>query len=113
MDDAMHKFVNTKLKKDIFYITQIGIHHEKQHQELLLTDIKYILGHNPLFPVYDNKFKEPEEENWDKTFTDIIGGLFEIGLNSEGFCYDNELDRHQVYLEDFKIRTGLVTNAEY
>jgi len=57
-------------------ILEIGIHHEKQHQELLLTDIKYILGHNPLFPVYDKAFKEIESEHHSPDWLNIDEGVF-------------------------------------
>jgi ergothioneine biosynthesis protein EgtB len=109
----MQDLLSHDIDKDLIDVIEIGIHHEKQHQELLITDIKYILGHNPLFPVYDNKFKEPKVESQNKIFIDINGGLRDIGHNSEDFCYDNELGRHKVYLEDFRIRTGLVSNSEF
>ncbi|NBC58971.1 MAG: ergothioneine biosynthesis protein EgtB [Bacteroidetes bacterium] len=109
----MQKLFETSIEDELYKIIEIGIHHEKQHQELLLTDIKYILGHNPLFPVYDNTFKELQVETQKQDWIDIKEGLYEIGHNSNGFCYDNELARHQVYLENFKISNRLVTNAEY
>ena len=61
---AVAQLADNQVDNDEFNkILEIGIHHEKQHQELLLTDIKYILGHNPLFPVYDKSFKEIEAEH--------------------------------------------------
>jgi ergothioneine biosynthesis protein EgtB len=109
----MQNLLQNDLDKELINVIEIGIHHEKQHQELLLTDIKYILGHNPLFPAYDDGFKELEIETLDKIFIKIKEGLYEIGHNSDSFCYDNELGRHKVYLEDFKIRNCLVSNAEF
>lgn len=109
----MQSLLQNNVANSLIEIIEIGIHHEKQHQELLLTDIKYIFGHNPLFPVYDKNFKELEVETQDKTFLSIKEGLYEIGHTSDHFCYDNELGRHKVYLEDFKIRNSLVSNAEF
>jgi ergothioneine biosynthesis protein EgtB len=109
----MQNLLQNDLDKELINVIEIGIHHEKQHQELLLTDIKYILGHNPLFPVYEDSFNELEVETGDKIFLDIKRGLYDIGHDSEKFCYDNELGRHKVYLEDFKIRNALVSNAEF
>ncbi|QTY26106.1 ergothioneine biosynthesis protein EgtB [Flavobacterium sp. CS20] len=109
----MQQLLDSPIDDELWKVIEIGIHHEKQHQELLLTDIKYILGHNPLFPVYDETFKELKIETQNQNWIDIKEGLYEIGHNSDSFCYDNELGRHQVYLEDFKISNRLVTNAEY
>lgn len=109
----MQNLLENDIEKKWLDVIEIGIHHEKQHQELLLTDIKYILGHNPLFPVYDDGFEEPQTQTRDKIFIDIKAGLYTIGHDSDEFCYDNELGRHKVYLEDFNIRSGLVSNAEF
>ena len=94
-------------------ILEIGIHHEKQHQELLLTDIKYILGHNPLFPVYDKAFKEIESENHSPDWFNIDEGVYSIGYFGSDFCYDNEQKRHRIFLEPFAISNKLITNEEY
>ncbi len=99
---------------EIEEILLIGIHHEKQHQELLLTDIKYILGHNPLFPKYDDIFNENQTQALDQKWIEIPEGIYEIGhQNKDEFCYDNELGVHKVYLHDYKVSSKLVTNAEY
>jgi len=91
----------------------IGIHHEKQHQELLLTDIKYILGNNPLMPVYNTEHTEYSTIQNDNSWTTISEGLYEIGHNNDDFCYDNELGRHRVFLSEYHISNTLVTNGEY
>ncbi|MGB0788312.1 MAG: ergothioneine biosynthesis protein EgtB [Marinirhabdus sp.] len=91
----------------------IGIHHEKQHQELLLTDIKYILGNNPLLPKYNGVFTENTVQNFEENFIKIEEGIYTMGHNGNGFCYDNELGRHKVYLHTFQISNKLVTNGEY
>jgi len=93
-------------------LIELGINHEQQHQELLAYDIKYILGHQPFFPEYDGELRlehVAEKPGW----ISIKAGVYKIGHQSEGFCFDNELGVHQVYLEDFEISKCLVTNQEY
>src|SRR5690625_197189 len=92
----------------------IGIHHEKQHQELLLTDLKYILGHNPLFPKYNQLFNENPKESAIQEWIELKEGVYEVGYNGSGnFCYDNELGWHKVYVNPCLVANKLVTNAEY
>ncbi|MGB5941723.1 MAG: ergothioneine biosynthesis protein EgtB [Leeuwenhoekiella sp.] len=94
-------------------ILEIGIHHEKQHQELLLTDIKYILGNNPLLPAYTEQFEENDIPSTSTEWITMEEGLYKIGHQGDGFCYDNETGRHQVFLQNFKIASAQVTNGEY
>ena len=94
-------------------LLEIGIHHEKQHQELLLTDIKYILGNNPLLPVYSDSFQEHPLETHQQEWIPMEEGIYEIGHHSDDFCYDNELGRHKVYLHSFLISNKLITNQEF
>ncbi|MDX2286385.1 MAG: ergothioneine biosynthesis protein EgtB [Bacteroidia bacterium] len=97
------------------YILEIGLQHEEQHQELLHYDIKYILGHNPLFPAY----REAEQPRLsgpapaEMTFLEMEAGIYEIGHAGEGFCFDNELGRHRVFLEPYRVLDRLVTAGEY
>lgn len=94
-------------------LLELGLNHEQQHQELLLADIKYILGHNPLFPVYESK-KMPENKVFlDDSMCTINEGIYEIGYNGDGFCFDNEKNSHKVFLNRFQIATSPVTNEEY
>lgn len=111
----MHMELALQLKDDeIHELAELGINHEQQHQELLLTDIKYILGCNPIFPVYNEDIEWENQENKVKTgFTQIPEGVYEIGFNGDGFSYDNEHGRHKVYLHNYEIANTLVTNAEY
>lgn len=102
-------------------IILLGLNHEQQHQELLWSDIKYILGHNPLFPAwsdFDINDKElaasyGKKEKVTDTLIPIPAGIYEIGYKGDGFCFDNELARHKVWLNDFRIAASLVTNEEY
>ena len=102
-----------EVSKELHELMEIGIHHEKQHQELLLTDIKYILGHNPLLPKYGTMVEEYPQEGHGEAWVHIEEGLYEIGHNSNEFCYDNELGRHSVFLHGYQISNKLVTNAEF
>ena len=93
-------------------IIVLGLQHEQQHQELLYTDIKYILGHNPLFPLYKHQKSDQQERNA-TDFLTIQEGGYAIGFEGEGFCFDNEMDRHKVYLNEYRISRSLVSNGEY
>ncbi len=111
--EKLIEFIEKGIDNDIESVIEIGIHHEKQHQELLLTDIKYILGHNPLFPKYDDAFIESKVENIEKKWITISEGTYTIGHKGDSFCYDNELGTHKVYIQDFEIQNALVTNQEF
>jgi len=114
VDKAMLELIANSEDDNVKELITLGIHHEQQHQELLLTDIKYMLGHNPLFPVYDKDTSLLQnEENEEAGFHAVKEGVYEIGFQGTGFSYDNELGVHKVYLHDFEISKGLVTNKEY
>jgi len=110
---ALIALLETAENPELHQVLEIGIHHEKQHQELLLTDIKYILGNNPLLPIYSNVFQEHSAEIHAKEWIAIEEGIYEIGHDSEDFCYDNELGRHKVYLSPYSISNNLVSNGEF
>ncbi|MGV9011155.1 MAG: ergothioneine biosynthesis protein EgtB, partial [Flavobacteriales bacterium] len=113
VDKAMDAFLSSgKASEEALRILELGLNHEQQHQELLVTDIKYILGNNPLFPKYDD-FTESEAEKTKGEFIEIAGGLYSIGFEGPGFSFDNEHGRHQVFLNDFAISDRLVTNGEF
>ncbi len=95
-------------------LIRLGLHHEQQHQELLLTDIKHILALNPLHPIYRNDLQpnlEPANSKFE--WLEYPGGLYSIGHAGTEFAFDNESPRHQVYLQDYKLGNRLVTNSEY
>jgi ergothioneine biosynthesis protein EgtB len=92
----------------------LGLHHEQQHQELLLTDIKHILGTNPLHPVYQvSKTVERTSIYQPHNWLEYPGGLVSIGHQGDDFAFDNESPRHQTYLQAYKLADRLVTNGEY
>jgi ergothioneine biosynthesis protein EgtB len=96
-------------------LIDLGLHHEQQHQELIVTDIKHILGSNPLRPAY--RFEEGRmpapSANVPARFVSISGGLFDVGAEREGFAWDNERPRHRVFLQDFRLMNRPVTCGEY
>ncbi len=112
IDEAMQNFLNHNLSNELKDLIVLGLNHEEQHQELLATDIKYILGNNPLFPALyheDKNLASKKQSEW----IHIDEGVYEIGFEGEGFCFDNELNRHKVYLNDYSVSSELVTNKEY
>lgn len=110
----MHMQILLQLKsEELRELLELGLNHEQQHQELLLTDIKYILGHNPIFPIYNEDLDWENDTNSETGFAKIEEGIYEIGHNSEAFSFDNEHGNHKVYLHEFEISKALVTNSEY
>lgn len=113
VDDAMQRFLACEVNEEVKELLELGLNHEQQHQELLCYDIKYILGHNPLFPAYASKNIEANLTTGEVGFASIKEGVYEIGYTGNEFCFDNELGIHKVYINDFEISKNLVTNAEY
>lgn len=113
VDKHMNILLNETDSTALDDLVTLGIHHEQQHQELLITDIKYMLANNPTFPVYDLNNNLVGDSNNQEGFVQIDSGLYTIGHQSEGFCYDNELGVHQVYLDAFEISNALVTNQAF
>ena len=121
---AYRKYVDEQMKQllsepgaiatGLSELITLGLNHEQQHQELFLTDLKFTFSLNPLFPVYNIDLDiEGQAESGTESFVEIKGGVHEIGYKGEEFCFDNELARHKVYLEDFSISDRLVTNGEF
>ncbi|HWK02963.1 MAG TPA: ergothioneine biosynthesis protein EgtB [Puia sp.] len=154
VDNAMEKLLSREPPASLRDIILLGLNHEQQHQELLWSDIKYILGHNPLFPAWSGfDINDPGKAAGDlspvppsaaasatsatppgstlpgamksgaaipgkrdevtENLIPVPAGIYEIGYNGDGFCFDNEEGRHKVWLDDFKIAGSLVTNEEY
>ncbi|NIP39824.1 MAG: ergothioneine biosynthesis protein EgtB [Candidatus Dadabacteria bacterium] len=95
-------------------VIEIGVHHERQHQELMLTDIKHVFSENPLRPIYleapgNGKNVKNPKHNW----VSFPEGLYEIGHTDDSFCYDNETPSHKRFLNAFSLSSRLVTNKEY
>jgi len=113
------KFMEICIKDNIgntefIKLVVLGLNHEQQHQELLITDLKYTLGLNPLFPVYKAHYSLVDDIQKEKpVFIKIDAGDYQIGADNNSFSYDNEHNRHQVYLDDYQISSELVTNEAY
>ncbi|MFP8488694.1 ergothioneine biosynthesis protein EgtB [Gracilimonas sp. Q87] len=94
-------------------IIEIGIHHEQQHQELLMTDLKYMFSQNPLNVAYKT-VERPKVESVPKlSWSSFSEGVYQVGHKGEKFGYDNEFPRHKTYIHDFELANRLVTNAEF
>ena len=120
VDDEMDRFLAGSVKKQPAWIILLGLNHEQQHQELVLTDIKHAFFSNPLRPLYaQNSLAQKKEPPASKlSWESLSGGLIEIGYplkaaNPFDFCFANETPRHKVYLEPFKIANRLITCREY
>ena len=111
---------------ELLRVTEIGLHHEQQHQELLLTDIKHVLGFNPMFPVYRERKDEStvrpsgtlRPEPSPVHYVRFEGGICEVGHGGSGhggsgFAYDNETPRHEQLIRPFELAVRCVTNAEW
>jgi ergothioneine biosynthesis protein EgtB len=97
----------------VFSILEIGLHHEQQHQELLLTDILHAFAQNPTDPVYDASWRPPRPTQGPRGFVDLPAGVHAVGHDGEGFCFDNETPRHEALIPQMRIARHLVTNAEW
>ena len=113
VDKHVTRLLSGTLVEKMFPLIQLGLQHEQQHQELMITDIKYILGHNPIFPVYHSEHNLVNSENAESGFVKITEGVYEVGYSGNDFCFDNELGRHKTYIQNFEISKALVTNEEY
>ena len=96
----------------------LGLNHEEQHQELLLTDIKHLFSINPLRPAYRESIAPaaagaPSQSAPHSAWSAWPAGVYEIGHEGGGFAFDNESPRHRVYLNAFRVASRLTTNAEY
>ena len=113
VDDAMRAFRRQANPKQAALV-QLGLHHEQQHQELMRTDLLYTLGHNPLFPAFaKTRLNVALDRDAPNDWVGLGAGVYEIGHEGEGFCFDNELGRHRVFVEACALRRQVVTAGEY
>lgn len=117
VDEAIERLIESSAEPEALQRIELGVNHEEQHQELLLTDILHAFFSNPLRPAYrpqPAKSAAPAGEEAEALrFAEFAGGLREIGHNGDGFCFDNELPRHRVWLEPYSLAQRLVTNGEF
>jgi ergothioneine biosynthesis protein EgtB len=98
---------------EIVRLVELGLNHEQQHQELILTDILHAFAQNPTSPAYDPQWRAPATHARDDDFVTIEGGIYALGDDTGGFVFDNERPAHQVLLQPVRIARGLVTNREW
>jgi len=94
-------------------VIELGLNHEQQHQELILTDIKHVLSCNPLCPVYQDAIAGTESIPCELGWKQFPEGLYHIGHSGKEFCFDNELPRHRIFIENFEIATRPVNCGEF
>ena len=102
-----------RLPPEIGEIIELGLHHEQQHQELLVTDMLHAFAGHPLCPAMLTDWKESPGFGSETTFIKCPGGVQSVGYEAIGFCFDSETPRHQVYLQPYAIASRLVRNSEW
>ncbi|MGH8221195.1 MAG: ergothioneine biosynthesis protein EgtB [Steroidobacteraceae bacterium] len=114
VDEQMSRLLERREESEALWrVVTLGLHHEQQHQELLLTDIKHAFARNPLHPPYVAPRAAPRRESPTLAFLELEGGLVEIGHAGRGFCFDNELPQHRAWIAPFRIANRLITNEEF
>jgi ergothioneine biosynthesis protein EgtB len=115
VDGGIERLLEVSPEPEVLRRVELGANHEEQHQELLMTDILNAFFTNPLRPSYvgTGPCCIEEKETGELGFVEFAGGLVEVGNNGTGFCYDNELPRHRVWLEPFALGDRLVTTGEF
>ncbi|MGI8481976.1 MAG: ergothioneine biosynthesis protein EgtB [Chthoniobacterales bacterium] len=94
-------------------VLTLGLHHEQQHQELLLTDIKHVFAQNPLYPVFEASDLSRSAKTAPQHFTEFEEAMVSIGYHGSGFSYDNEGPHHRAFVPAFSLSSRPVTNGEY
>ncbi len=113
VDEAMDKLLDAPMTEEVEDLAALGLNHEQQHQELILTDVKHLLSRNPLKPAYQKRWPLTPVEAREPEWLDFKGGLREIGHAGSGFAFDNEGPRHRVWLEPFELASHPVTHGEF
>jgi ergothioneine biosynthesis protein EgtB len=117
IDEAVLELIETageELLEEMEPVVILGLHHEQQHQELLVTDIKNVFAQNPLYPVYRERDSTPERRGISPAqFINFEESMAEIGHDGGGFSYDNEGPRHRAFVPAFSLASRPVTNGEY
>ena len=116
VDEAVHELITTATEmqwQEIEPLITLGLNHEQQHQELMLTDLKHIFAQNPLCPQYRELSPPPWHQVPDISWLAVDRDVYDIGHSETGFGYDNEYPRHPVLLQPFALASRPVTNAEY
>ena len=117
VDEAMARLLGRELPAAVMDLVTLGLNHEQQHQELIVTDVKYGLAANPLRPAYReaNPVRAESLAHSSRRCDGrrFLRACYPVGFGGEGFAFDNEGPRHNVYLTPFRLASRLVTNGEY
>ncbi len=114
IDERVLDLLETNSDPEIAFRVNLGLHHERQHQELMLTDVKYNFGNNPLLPSYSPKIENNIGQVLPQKWIEFKGGIAEVGASySNDFIFDNETPRHKVFLAPFYFSSHLETNRDF
>lgn len=114
VDQHMHVLLENDINSQLHRLIELGTHHEQQHQELMLTDIKHIFSINPIQPaLVDTESRILSKPPPALRFLTMTGGVKETGTDGDSFYFDNETPRHQVFVNDYGIANRLITNREF
>jgi ergothioneine biosynthesis protein EgtB len=113
VDERIARLIAHTDSAEALRLIELGLHHEQQHQELLLTDAKHLLSFNPLRPAYQRHWPLVSVSTVAPRWVERPGGLVEIGHTGEGFAFDNETPRHRQWLEPYALMNRLVTHGEW
>src|SRR5438045_4840652 len=113
IDARMEAFLDTPAAPEALDRTELGLNHEQQHQELILTDLQHALWSNPVRPAYGAPAARGDGKAAARGWVRHPGGLVEVGHGGEGFAFDNEGPRHRVSLEPFALARRPVTSGEF
>lgn len=114
-DQVLHfiESVSDEIWESAAPVLEIGNHHEQQHQELILTDLKFLLAQNPLLPIYRDRVI-PESPNPPAlSWIEFDEGMVKVGNKGKEFTYDNEHPRHRSFVQNYALSNRLITNKEY
>jgi ergothioneine biosynthesis protein EgtB len=110
---VVHLIETTQEPERVFAIVEIGLNHEQQHQELMLTDVLHAFSQNPTHPAYDPHWRWPHGRRANAEADGLVAGIHTIGHDGSGFSFDNEHPAHQVLLQPVRVSQALVTNGEW
>ena len=113
VNQFMNELISNEPSIEVTELITLGLNHEQQHQELLITDLKFTFSKNPLFPVYKEKSNLINNYNKSEGFVEIEEGVYQVGHEGDDFHYDNEVGKHKTYIQSFNISKALVTNGEF
>src|SRR5262249_21209440 len=115
VDAGVHKLISDARpeRREVWLTLEIGLNHEQQHQELMLTDILHAFAQNPTAPTYDAGWRAPEARDNAGGFLTLAQGIHTVGHDREGFAFDNERPAHRVLVGPVRIARGLVRNREW